>query len=197
MKLDRKQTWILLSLIFKSALKLGKNGIQGGKMILKLYPQTHLFENFAMHEIGQELRRISDWLDQHPEILDLASKDLIRVEPKAVGRYGLSVEAVVRCSILKQYHQWSYQELAFHLEDSQSCAAFARLDGRCPKKSVLQKTVTLLRAETWEAINRILLSDAVKKKWKKGTKSGLTVPLRKRTFMSPETATYCVTVSES
>jgi transposase, IS5 family len=116
-----------------------------------------------MHQIGQQLRHISEWLDKHPEILDLASKDLIRVDSKAVGRYGLSVEAVMRCGILKQYYPWSYQELAFQLEDSQSCAAFTRLDGRCPKKFVLKKTITLLRAETWEAINRILLSDAVKK----------------------------------
>jgi IS5 family transposase len=32
---------------------------------------------------------------------------------------------VLRCAILKQYRQLSYQELAFHLEDSTSFRAFA------------------------------------------------------------------------
>jgi transposase, IS5 family len=137
-------------------------------MILKFYPQANLFDRFAKHEIGQHLKVIAQWLNEHPEILELASKDLIRVESKAAGRYGLSVEAVIRCGILKQYHQWSYQELSFHLEDSESCRAFARLDGRCPKKSALQKTITLIRCETWEAINRILLRKAEKKKIEKG-----------------------------
>lgn len=137
-------------------------------MILKFYRQANLFDHFARHGIGQALRRISHWLDEHPEILDLAAKDLIRVESKASGRYGLSVEAVIRCGILKQYHQWSYQELAFHLEDSSSSAAFARLDGRHPKKSALQKTITLIRAETWEAINQIMLNQAAKKNIEKG-----------------------------
>ncbi|OBP74995.1 hypothetical protein BAE39_31285 [Mesorhizobium loti] len=40
---------------------------------------------------------------------------------------GMPAEAVLRCAILKQYRQLSYQELAFHLEDSASFRAFARL----------------------------------------------------------------------
>ena len=54
--------------------------------------------------------------------------------------------------LLKQYRQLSYQELAFHLEDSASFRAFARLPWSwSPKKSVLQKTISAIRAETWEA----------------------------------------------
>lgn len=64
-------------------------------MILKFYPQTNLFDHFASHELGQQLCYISQQLDRHPKILDLASKDLIRVESKKPGRYGLSVEAVM------------------------------------------------------------------------------------------------------
>ncbi len=52
-------------------------------------------------------------------------------------------------------------ELAFHLEDSASFRAFAGLPlSWTPKKSVLQKTTTAIRAETWEAINRVLLASA-------------------------------------
>jgi IS5 family transposase len=62
---------------------------------------------------------------------------------------------------LKQYRQLSYEELAFHLEDSASFRAFARLPlGWSPKKSVLQKTISAVRAETWEQVNRALLAGA-------------------------------------
>ncbi|MHC2543297.1 IS5 family transposase [Sinorhizobium meliloti] len=42
---------------------------------------------------------------------------------------------MLRCALLKQYHQLSYEELAFHLEDCASFRAFARLPwGWSPKK---------------------------------------------------------------
>jgi IS5 family transposase len=57
---------------------------------------------------------------------------------KETGRQGLPAEAVLRCAVLKQHRQLSYQELAFHLEDSASFRAFARLPHAwTPQKSVL------------------------------------------------------------
>jgi IS5 family transposase len=71
---------------------------------------------------------------------------------------------------LKQYRQLSYEELAFHLEDSASFRAFARLPWAwSPKKSVLQRTLSAIRAETWEAINRTLLSSARREKLEDGS----------------------------
>jgi hypothetical protein len=53
---------------------------------------------------------------------------------RETGRRGLPAEAVLRCAVLKQYRQLSYEELAFHLEDSASFRAFARLPmGWTPK----------------------------------------------------------------
>jgi IS5 family transposase len=49
-------------------------------------------------------------------------------------------ESVLRCAHLKQHRQLSYEELAFHLENSASFRAFARLPmSWTPKKSVLHK----------------------------------------------------------
>jgi IS5 family transposase len=68
---------------------------------------------------------------------------------------------VLRCALLKQQRQLSYEELAFHLEDSASFRAFARLPlAWSPKKSVLHKTIGAIGAETWEAVNRTLLASA-------------------------------------
>jgi IS5 family transposase len=51
--------------------------------------------------------------------------------------------------------------VSFHLEDSASFRAFARLPLPWPpKKSVLHQTIAALRAETWEAINQALLASA-------------------------------------
>ncbi|HEX9638627.1 MAG TPA: ISNCY family transposase [Acidobacteriota bacterium] len=123
--------------------------------------QMSIFDLFAGHEIGRELKAMSAWLDEHPELLRLVSLDLRRDGVRETGRRGLPAEAVLRCALLKQHRQLSYQELAFHLEDSWSFHAFARLPvAWTPKKSVLQKTISAIRAESWEAINRTLLAGA-------------------------------------
>ena len=100
--------------------------------------QASIFDVFAGHEIGRELKTMSDWLDAHGALLSLVAADLRREGMKETGRQGLPAEAVLRCALLKQYRQLSYEELAFHLEDSASFRAFARLPWPwSPKKSVL------------------------------------------------------------
>src|SRR5271169_6353123 len=120
--------------------------------------QASLFDLFAEHEIGRELKAMSQWLDEHRELIGLATEDLRRHGAQETGRQGLPAESVLRCALLKQHRQLSYKELAFHLEDSASFRAFARLSlSWTPKKAVLHRTISAIRAETWEAINRILL----------------------------------------
>ena len=132
--------------------------------------QASLFDGFAQHEIGGELKKASTWLDEHPTLLGLVAADLRRDGVQETGRHGLSAEAVLRCALLKQYRQLSYEELAFHLEDSASFRAFARLPWAWnPKKSVLHKTISAIRAGTWEAINRTLLASARQEKIEDGS----------------------------
>ena len=40
--------------------------------------QASLFDLFADHEIGQELKAMSQWLDEHRELIGLAAEDLRR-----------------------------------------------------------------------------------------------------------------------
>src|ERR1700741_4882371 len=95
---------------------------------------------------------------KHPVLLGLVADDLRRHGVKETGRQGLPAESVLRCGLLKQHRQLSYEELAFHLEDSASFRAFARLPlSWTPKKSVLHKTIS---AVSWEAINRAVVSRA-------------------------------------
>ncbi len=117
--------------------------------------QASIFDMFAGHEIGRELKAMSQWLDAHPRLVGLVADDLRRHGVRETGRRGLPAESALRCGLLKQHRQLSYEELAFHLEDSSSFRAFARLPlSWTPKKSVLHKTISAIRAQTWEAINR-------------------------------------------
>ncbi len=124
--------------------------------------QATIFEVFAGHEIGCELKAISQWLDRQRTLVSLVAGDLRRQGVRETGRRGLPAETVLRCALLKQQRQLSYEELAFHLEDSASFRAFARLPlAWSPKKSVLhQTTISAIRPETWEAVNRAVLASA-------------------------------------
>src|SRR5690242_13617172 len=113
---------------------------------------------------------MSHWLDEHPALIGLVAGDLRRDGAQETGRHGLPAEAVLRCALLKQYRQLSSEELAFHLEDSASFRAFARLPWPwSPKRSALHKTIGAIRAETWEAINRSLVASARQEKVEDGS----------------------------
>lgn len=131
--------------------------------------QVSIFDLFSEHEIGRELKAMSARLDQHRDVLDWVAADLSLKDVSDSGRHGLPAESVLRCALLKQYRQLSYQELAFHLSDSASFQAFARLPPKLfPKKSVLQKTISRIQPATWERINQRLLVDARQEKVEKG-----------------------------
>lgn len=123
--------------------------------------QHRIFERYAEHEIGLELQAMSAWLDAHPEVVGWVAADLRRGAPQSTGRPGLTCESVLRCALLKQYRQLSYEELAFCLLDSMSCQAFARLTtGWVPKKAALQNVISRITETTWERINQHLLHQA-------------------------------------
>jgi transposase, IS5 family len=131
--------------------------------------QATIFEVFAQHEIGCELKAMSQWLDGQAGLISLVATDLRRQGVRETGRRGLPAESVLRCALLKQQRQLSYEELAFHLEDSASFRAFARLPlAWTPKKSVLHHTIAAIRAETWEAVNHALLASAKKDRLENG-----------------------------
>jgi len=131
--------------------------------------QRSIFEQYAEHEIGRELEAMSGWLDLQPELLDWVGIDLRTHPVMATGRKGLTIDSVLRCALLKQYRQLSYDDLAFCLLDSMSCQSFARLtSGWLPKKSSLQSVISTISDTTWERINQRLLQCACQAKVEKG-----------------------------
>ena len=47
--------------------------------------QASIFDLFAGHEIGRELKAMSGWLDQHPALAGLVAKDLRRLGVRRPG----------------------------------------------------------------------------------------------------------------
>ena len=131
------------------------------KMRQKRSPQLSVFHTLALTEIGKELAAISLIIDGTPRMLDPIYRDLVGVKQTDNGRTGMSAEQVLRCAILKQYRNLSYEELAFHLSDSRIFRTFARLErSQHPSASTLQDNIKSLSEQTWEAINNAVITRA-------------------------------------
>ena len=153
-------------------------------MRIKRITQASIYEIFTMHDLAQELKVISAWLDCHTQILDWVEADLCREGIKDTGRLGMSVESVLRCALLKQYWQWTYRELEYHLMDSDTAYGFARLGKyRGFSDSTLQQTIHQIRWETWERINRLFGCAMLGVNGKACTARVSTAPSPRRIFM--------------
>ena len=138
------------------------------RQILKKQPP--LLPTWGNHQHNKELQAISNLLDAHPEIAALVHRDVVGDARDDTGRGGLSGEQVLRILLIKQIHNLSYRELAFHLDDSRAFRAFCRLgfaDG-APSSSTLQANIKRLRPETLMEINHILVAYAREQGIEKG-----------------------------
>ena len=48
--------------------------------------QNSIFETYAEHEIGRELKAMSDWLDQHLDLLDWVAADVKQRNVEQTGK---------------------------------------------------------------------------------------------------------------
>jgi len=134
----------------------------------KIDTQINLFEFYAEHEMAQQLKSISQFLDDHCAIVDLAAKDLCGNTALSSGRKGLTAESILRAALLKQMMGLSYEKLSFYLIDSISYRSFTRLSCDVISPSALQANIVKITAPTWERINHILSASAAKQKIEKG-----------------------------
>ena len=106
---------------------------EDSRMRHKFNPQMNLFSPIMRSSIVKELEQISDVLDATPTVMDRVFTDLVATHRSDTGRKGMTAEQVLRCAILKQYRELTYEELAFHLEDSDAFRSFCpSRDGTVP-----------------------------------------------------------------
>jgi transposase, IS5 family len=123
------------------------------------------------HPHAAELDGISKILENNPIINGWVLQDLTRENVSAdTGAEGMTAEQVIRAAIIKQMEGYSYEELAFHLLDSVCYRSFCRIGftDKGFQKSALCNNIKAISAETWEAINQILVAYGQDKKIEKG-----------------------------
>lgn len=122
------------------------------------------------HPRSGELAVMSQILDDNHETLRAAHADLLGRRRARRGRPGLTAEQVVRAGIVKQMLGLSYDELAFRIGDSLQVRAFCRFSAadQSPKKSTLQENIGAIRPETWELLNKAVVTDARRRKIEDG-----------------------------
>ena len=137
----------------------------------KMQKQLPLMNPAADHDQARELEAIDAILKKHPTICDLVYQDLCanRCVNTLNGARGMSAEQVLRAAILKVLFGFTYKELAFHLVDSRTLRRFCLIGftDKGFKKSVLNKNIKALSADSWEQINRQLLGQAAAEKTEK------------------------------
>ena len=134
--------------------------------------QLSIWDYLPKNRVSKELRGISEVMDAHPEMLEGVFKDLSRAHRVDTGRDGMTAEQVLRCAVLKQYRSLTYEELEFHLQDSQSFRAFAKLRrGQSPSASTLQENIKALSVESWMAVHEATIRHAENEGLEKGRKA--------------------------
>ncbi len=140
----------------------------------RIQQQPSLVEQKIHHEHARELHRIDLLLRDHLEIFDWVYADLVRgLRDPARGCKGkMSAEQALKALFVKQMNGFSYEVLAFHLEDSRAYRAFCEFGfaDSTPSRTALQRDIKRIRPETLENINRVLLAAAADKRIEKGRK---------------------------
>jgi IS5 family transposase len=128
-----------------------------------LTQQLGLVPQSIPHPHARELARASAILDLLPNAAKFVAKDLGKgTTGSKAGRMGMTGEQVLRAALLKQMHDWSYEDLAFALADSPTFRTFCRIGfvDRAPKKATLAANIKRVRPETLERVNRLIINKA-------------------------------------
>lgn len=163
------------------------------KMRQKTNTQINIFNTMARSKIAKELQQISDILDANTVMLDHIFADLIKTSRSDTGRDGMTAEQVLRAAVLKQQRNLTYEELAFHLEDSHAFRSFARLNmGQYPCASVLQENIKAISETTWQDIHNILINYAASRKLERGRKIKVDATVVETNIHEPSDSTLLV-----
>ena len=123
-----------------------------------------LMAHITNHPQNQELEAISAIIEAEPTINEYILQDLNRGKEliRRSGANGMSAEQVLRCAIVKTLFNFTYEQLAFHIVDSQSIRWFCRIGiaDEGFQKSALNSNIKRIRPRTWERINHDILGYA-------------------------------------
>jgi len=138
------------------AKRVNQRGLEFSKSHLKITR-----EYYARYEA------VSTVLDQAPEVLDLAHRDLAR-PLKSVNREGhgrrpeYTTEHVLRILVCQVLESASLREIVVRIDDSEFLRRFSRIDnGTMMDYTTLCGLKNAIAERTWKAVNRCLAEHAV------------------------------------
>jgi IS5 family transposase len=114
-------------------------------------------------ELDPTLKAISDFLDQHGDIVERVRQDLERgLKNRLTGRRGLTAQQVLRSLILMRVKNWDYRELRERIADGYTLRHFTRFDSqRVPKHDAFNRGINRITPATMEAVNQRIIQAAV------------------------------------
>jgi transposase, IS5 family len=118
------------------------------------------------------LQQISDFLDDHDELVQLVRRDLERgVKKPKTGRRGLTANQVLRALILMRIKNWDYRELRERISDGYTLRTFTGFYSQpVPKHNAFNQSFNRLTPATVEKINGAVIQAAIDDKLEDGNK---------------------------
>jgi transposase, IS5 family len=109
------------------------------------------------------LQSISDFLDDHEEMIEAVRRDLERgLKNPATGRDGLTPQQVLRSLILMRVKNWNYRELRERVSDGYTLRQFTDFYCRpVPKHDAFNRAFNRLTPKTLRAVNELVVQAAV------------------------------------
>ena len=109
------------------------------------------------------LQTISDFLDDHEEMIEAVRRDLERgLKNPATGRKGLTPSQVLRSFVLKSVKNWHYRELRERIADGYTLRQFTEFYCQSvPKHHAFNCAFHRLTPETVKTINELVVDAAV------------------------------------
>lgn len=110
-----------------------------------------------------QLQSISDFLDDHEEMLEAVRRDLERgLKNPATGRSGLTPQQVLRSLILMRVKNWNYRELRERIADGYTLRQFTDFYCRpVPRHDAFNRAFNRLTPQTLQAVNELVVQAAV------------------------------------
>ena len=130
--------------------------------------QLGLFVQWPKHQLSEELKKIDEIIDRHPEFSWCVHADLVEGKTEH-GDIGMTAEHVLKAAILKSIRGLSYRGLAFNIADSASSRAFLGFElEEQYGHSCLQDNISRISEQSWQMISSTLVDDAKKQKIESG-----------------------------
>jgi len=123
-------------------------------------------------ELDPLLQKISDFIDDHEELVELVRGDLERsLKKPKTGRKGLNPSQVLRSLILMRIKNWDYRELRERIRDGYTLRKFTGFYSHpVPKHNAFNQGFNRLTAATVQNINDAIIQAAVEDGLEDGNK---------------------------